>query len=166
MKRRIDVKSLLLGVGLGTLLALAAIAVSQRSKPASSSLNATQQKPPDAISPGTAGQLTTAAPRSYEFGTGPGRRVWQRTEADTWLEVYPDGLTSTFKVLGRTRVGESDGTVVAKVAGDEGRTATANDGSLQAFIPDKGSQRMHHWFRNTSRGDTEWHDLAAMNKVQ
>ncbi len=47
-----------------------------------------------------------------------------------------------------------------------GRTGTANDGSLQAFIPDKGSDRTHHWFRNTSKGDTEWHDLAAMNKVE
>jgi hypothetical protein len=97
---------------------------------------------------------------------GPGKRVWKRVDGDTWHEVYPDGFVSIFKVLGHAKVDDTEGTIVAKVAGDYGRTGTPNDGSLQAFIPDKGNARMHHWFRETSRGDLVWHDLAEMKEVQ
>lgn len=30
-----------------------------------------------------------------------------------------------------------------------------NDGALQAFIPDRGSAVMHHWYRDHSWGDTD-----------
>lgn len=40
------------------------------------------------------------------------------------------------------------------------------DGGLQAFIPDLGSEKMHHWYRNTERGDTRWSDLAPMKDVK
>ena len=97
---------------------------------------------------------------------GPGKRVWKRVDADTWHEMYPDGFTSIFKVLGHARVDDTEGTIVAKVGGDYAHTGTPNDGNLQAFIPDKGSGRMHHWFRDTSRGDLVWHDLAEMKEAQ
>jgi hypothetical protein len=101
-------------------------------------------------------------PHSHQMGGGD--RVWQRIDDQTWHEVYPDGFTSVFKVAGRTRVGQTEGTVVVKVAGDPGRTGTPNDGTLQAFIPDKGSAIMHHWFRFSP--SAKWHDLAPMRDVQ
>lgn len=130
------------------------------------SLDAIKEELPETISPLTTGQLATKEPTSYEFGTGPGKRVWQRMDADTWHEVYPDGFFSVFKVLGHAKAGDTEGTVVAKVAGDFSHTGTPNDGTLQAFIPDKGSDHMHHLFRWTSGGDMQWHDLAEMRNVQ
>jgi len=103
-------------------------------------------------------------PHSYQFGDGDRLRLWQRVDDQIWHEIYPDGFTSIFKVIGRTRVGQTDGTVVAKITGDPGRTGTLNDGTLQAFIPDKGSTVMHHQFRYFP--EDKWHDLAAMKDVQ
>jgi hypothetical protein len=103
-------------------------------------------------------------PQSYRFGDGDRLRVWQRIDEQIWHEVYPDGFTSVFKVVGRTTVGQTEGTVVVKTAGDPNRTGAFNDGTLQAFIPDKGSPVMHHWFRFFP-GD-KWRDLAPMRDIQ
>jgi hypothetical protein len=84
----------------------------------------------------------------------------------TWIERYPDGLQSTFKVIGHTTVQNTEGTIVVKVSGDEDKTGTDNHGGLQAFIPDKGSEVMHHWYRNIDRGDTGWSDLGPMLGVE
>jgi hypothetical protein len=124
---------------------------------------------PEKITPLTAEQLATKVPQSYEFGYAgypqPGSRLWKHIDADTWHEVYPDGFISVFKVLGHTTLSDTEGTIVVKVSGDFAKTHTTNDGGLQAFIPDKGSKVMHHWYRNTSRGDTRWNDLAETKDV-
>ena len=133
-------------------------------------LDAIRKGLPETITAVTERELETKIPRSYSFDyTGlpqPGKRIWQRIDATTWHEVYPDGHTSVFKVLGRATVKETEGTIVVKVAGALDKTETPNDGGLQAFIPDKGSKVMHHWYRNSARGDTEWNDLAEMNDVK
>lgn len=125
---------------------------------------------PETIIAITEADLATKVPQSYSFDyTGspqPGKRIWKRIDANTWHEIYPNGDTSVFKVLGHTTVKETEGTIVVKVSGDLEKTETTNDGELQAFIPDKGSKLMHHWYRNRARGDTDWNDLAEMNDVK
>jgi hypothetical protein len=125
---------------------------------------------PETIIAITEADLATKIPQSYSFDyTGlpqPGKRIWKRIDANTWHEIYPDGYTSVFKVLGRTTVKETEGTIVVKVSGELEKTETTNDGGLQAFIPDKGSKLMHHWYRNQDRGDSDWNDLAEMKDVK
>ncbi|MGV3532726.1 MAG: hypothetical protein ACO1QR_10185, partial [Chthoniobacteraceae bacterium] len=72
---------------------------------------------------------------------------------------------STFKVLGHAKVEGTEGTMVVKISGDEEATDTTNDGGLQAFIPDKGSETMLHFYRNSSRGDAGWSNLGPMQGV-
>ncbi|HEV7402887.1 MAG TPA: hypothetical protein VGO11_08180 [Chthoniobacteraceae bacterium] len=133
-------------------------------------LNAIRERLPERIVPLTPEQLETQVPHAYEFDYNfkpqRGSRVWKRIDADTWHEVYPDGTTSVFKVLGHATVGDTEGTIVVKISGNVRKTRTPNDGGLQAFIPDLGSKLMHHWYRNTARGDTEWNDLAEMKNVK
>ena len=91
----------------------------------------------------------------YPFEPQPGKRLWKRVDPETWHEVYPDGSTSVFKVQGHANVSDTEGTIVL-----------SSDGGLKAFIPDLGSQVMHHWYINTARGDTHWNDLAPMLDVK
>lgn len=115
-------------------------------------------------------QLNTRVPNFYCFEyhaePQPGKRFWLRISDTTWIERYPDGLESRFRVLGHTMVKEMWGTLVVKVDGDERQTGAKNLGGLQAFIPDKGNKVMHHWYRNLSRGDQDWSDLGSMLNVE
>ena len=124
----------------------------------------------DEITPLTKEQLTTKVPQfycfDYPFEPQPGKRYWIRVSDDKWIERYPDGLESVFKVLGHTTIKDTQGIVVVKVSGDSEKTGTPNDSGLQAFIPDKGSKLMHHWYRNNARGDDDWNDLAEMRSVE
>ena len=125
---------------------------------------------PERILPLTREQLLTKVPQFYSFDyrgePQPGKRYWLRMNDSTWIERYPDGVQSTFKVLGHTTVKNTQGTMVVKVSGNAERTGADNEGGLQAFIPDKGSPQMHHWYRNLGRGDTEWFDLGQMRNVE
>jgi hypothetical protein len=133
-------------------------------------LDALKKKLPETITPLTETQLATNVPQSYYFdyrgSPQPGKRIWTRIDTNTWYEVYPDGFTSIFKVLGHTTVMDTEGTIVVKVSGDFDKTSTTTDGGFQAFIPDKGSKLMHFWYRNNSRGDANWNDLAEMKDVK
>ena len=124
----------------------------------------------ETLVPLTREQLVSSVPHfyifDYEGDPQPGKRYWLRVNDTTWVERYPDGLQSTFKVLGHARINDTEGTVVVKVSGSPRRTGTENDGGLQAFIPDKGSAVMHHWYRNIDRGDIEWNDLGPMYNVE
>lgn len=128
------------------------------------------QQLPETISPLTTQQLNEKVPHSYYFDyphePQPGKRVWRRIDDETWHEIYPDGHTTVFKVLGHTRVSGTEGTMVVRWPGGGEKKRTAKDGGLQAFIPDLGSAKMHHWYRNTDRGDTKWNDLAPMKDVK
>lgn len=125
---------------------------------------------PEKVAPLTVLQLNTKLPYSYSFeykaNPDPGRRYWKRISEKMWSETYPSGIKSIFKVLGHATVNGIEGTIVVKVSGTETLTGTDNEGGLQAFIPDKGSTTMHHLYRNTGRGDTQWHDLGPMLNVQ
>ncbi len=122
------------------------------------------------VVPLTKVQLNTEVPNFYCFeyraNPQPGKRYWLRVSSTKWIERYPDGFESTFKVLGHTTVKDTEGTIVVKTSGDRDKTGADNAGGLQAFIPDKGSQVMHHWYRNTGRGDDDWHDLGKMLSVE
>lgn len=125
---------------------------------------------PEKVTPLTTLQLNTKMPYSYCYqynaDPDPGRRYWKRTSEKTWSETYPSGIKATFRVLGHMTVNGIEGTMVVKVSGTESLTGTDNQGGLQAFIPDKGSAVMHHFYRNTGRGDTKWNDLGPMLNVQ
>ena len=125
---------------------------------------------PERIVPLTKAQLVSNVPHfyifDYEGDPQPGKRYWVRVNDSTWVERYPDGFQSTFKVLGHAKINDTEGTIVVKVAGSPRKTGTDNHGGLQAFIPDKGSAVMHHWYRNIERGDVEWNDLGAMYNVE
>ena len=96
--------------------------------------------------PLTKEQLNTKVPHfycfNYEAEPQPGKRYWLRVSDTKWIERYPDGMESKFKVVGHAVVRDMPGTIVVKVSGDEAATGTDNAGGLQAFIPDKG-QRDH-----------------------
>ncbi|MHA3775065.1 hypothetical protein ACXR0O_26385 [Verrucomicrobiota bacterium sgz303538] len=133
-------------------------------------LDEIRQKLPEKVTPISNEHLASKVPHFYYFEyegePQPGKRYWVRVNGDTWVERYPDGFQSTFKVLGHTKVEGTEGTIVVKVSGDLEKSETTNDGGLQVFIPDKGSEQMHHWYRNSSRGDTEWNDIGPMEAVQ
>ena len=86
------------------------------------SLESIKRKIPEKITPLTAQQLETTVPHSYYFDypfePQPGKRIWKRIDSKTWHEVYPDGLKSVFKVLGHTKVSDTEGTMVVKWTGD------------------------------------------------
>lgn len=129
-----------------------------------------RQQIPEKITPISKEHLAAKVPHFYFFEyqgmPQPGKRYWLRVDENTWVERYPDGFQSTFKVLGHAKVEGQEGTMVVKISGAPEETDTTNDGGLQAFIPDKGSEMMRHFYRNSSRGDTEWNDLAEMEAVQ
>src|SRR4051812_39419765 len=72
--------------------------------------------------PLTKQQLASKVPQFYSFDYDadpqPGKRYWLRVDDSTWIERYPDGFQSTFKVLGHATVNDTEGTIVVKVAGD------------------------------------------------
>ena len=125
---------------------------------------------PEKILPLTKEQLLDKVPQFYCFDyhaePQPGKRYWMRVDNHTWIERYPDGLQSRFKVLGHITAKGMEGTLVVKVAGSEEKTGADNQGDLQAFIPDKDSETMHHLFRSLAGDDTSWHDLGQMQDVE
>jgi hypothetical protein len=97
----------------------------------------------------------------------PGRRIWMRTESDTWVELYPNGNTSRYKKVANSSVAGEQGTVVKKMAGDVEKTATANDGSFEIFIPDHGAKQMVLFFRNSVPGEeAKWRALAPITEIR
>ncbi len=135
-------------------------------------LDEVRNRLPETITQLTEEQLATAVPKSYFFRyraePEPGTREWKQIDKDTWHEIYPGGRISVFRVLGHTTVKGTHGTIVINVGDGKTDVFLTDTGRLrlQAFIPDKGSRKMRHLYRNTARGDTDWNDLAAMRKVR
>src|SRR5262245_51851333 len=69
---------------------------------------------------------------SYPFQPQPGSRIWINVGQTNWVEVYPDGSQSRYRLLGRETVDGLSGIVVSKTAGHVETTQTLNDGSFQA----------------------------------
>jgi hypothetical protein len=88
----------------------------------------------------------------YEGEPQPGKRLWLRVDDKHWIERYPDGLESKFKMIGRMKIMNESGTVAVKIEGDPNRTNTPNDGTFFVFIPDKGNTEM---VIRVSRGDAK-----------
>ena len=135
-------------------------------------LDEVRNRLPETIKPLTDDQLANSVPQSYFFryraNPEPGTRDWKQIDKDTWHEIYPSGRISIFRVLGHTTVKGTHGTIVINVGDGKTDVFLTKNGQLrlQAFIPDKGSRKMRHLYRNSVRGDTDWNDLAAMRKVR
>jgi hypothetical protein len=103
-------------------------------------------KLPEGVSEVTNEHLRTKMPNffyfEYDAEPQPGKRLWLRVDDKHWVERYPDGLQSKFKILGRMKIMSESGTVVVKIEGDPMRTGTPNDGTFYVFIPDKGNVEM------------------------
>jgi hypothetical protein len=103
-------------------------------------------KLPEGVSKVTKEHLLTKMPNffcfEYEGEPQPGKRLWLRVDDKHWIERYPDGSDSKFKVLGRMKIMGESGTVVAKIEGDPAKTNTPNDGTFLVFIPDKRNVEM------------------------
>ena len=96
----------------------------------------------------------------YPFEPLPGKRLWLRVDDKSFVERYPDGSESRFKILGHAKAREMSGTVVVKIEGDPEKTLTDNEGGFQVFIPDKGNAEMAILFRHGRGGQAEWVDMS------
>ena len=120
-----------------------------------------EPKRPEGVSEVTKEHLLTKVPNffcfDYPYEPLPGKRLWLRVDDAHWIERYPDGMESKFRILGRTTARGQSGTVVAKIEGDPERTGTDNSGRFQVFIQDKGNKEMVFLYR--SGEDQEWTDI-------
>jgi hypothetical protein len=119
-------------------------------------------KLPESVTPMTKELLATKVPNffcfDYPFESHPGRRLWMRVDDRHFVERYPDGSDSRFKIVGHTTVRKMTGTIVAKLAGDPATTGTPNDESFQVFIPDKDGEELAILFREDPKA--EWRDMS------
>jgi hypothetical protein len=124
------------------------------------------EKAPEGISSITKEHLNSKVPNffyfDYLFDPQPGKRLWLRVDDEHFVERYPDGTESRFKVLGHAQARGMGGTVVVKIAGDPEKTGTDNEGGFQVFIPDKGNDEMAILMRDVNRGqpEPEWLDMS------
>jgi hypothetical protein len=95
----------------------------------------------------------------YPYEPQPGKRLWLRVDDKHWIERYPDGLESRFKILGRTTIRGQTGTVVVKVEGASANTLSRNKSEFQVFIPDKGTD-MAILFRHVGKGN-QWRNMSG-----
>lgn len=115
--------------------------------------------------------LTSKVPNffyfDYDFEPLRGKRLWLRIDDKHFVERYADGHENKFMLIGRTKVAGNQGTIVVKIAGDEKKVATPNDGAFQVFIPDRGSEQMKVVFRNIQIDGAKWNSLSfEMKKVE
>jgi len=97
----------------------------------------------------------------YQFDPQPGKRLWLRVDGKHWVERYPDGMETRFRVLGRARAQGIGGTIVVRLVGDP-----EGDDSFQVFIPDKDDEPMRILFRVVDAGQGDWVFLGEMKKVE
>jgi hypothetical protein len=103
---------------------------------------------------------------SYPFEPQPGNRVWINVRQTNWVEIYPDGSQSRYRLVGRETVDGFTGVVVSKTSGDLQVTETLNDGSFEAFLPDKTNAKVVLYFRNRIDGQWQpWRALAQVNSI-
>jgi hypothetical protein len=120
--------------------------------------------PADQMRPVTKQELITVVPNC--FAVSYSKSVWLRVDDKHWIERYPDGTESRYKIIGRTMAHGKQGTVVAKIAGDVRKTGNDNDGRYQVFIPDKGEVGAYLEFRHLGQADASWHSLESLRCVE
>lgn len=96
----------------------------------------------------------------YNFEPEPGKRYWLRVSDDYFLERYPSGTETRFDILGRGKMDETAGTVVARVIADG-----KHDG-FQVFISDRTLEARPIYFRLPSVNDGKWVLLGEMKSVE
>jgi hypothetical protein len=86
----------------------------------------------------------------------PGKRLWLRVDAKHFIERYPTGHETRYKILGRMTVGEESGTVVVLVEHNHPKPdavgSAVKPGQFQVFVPDKGNKLMAIQYRHDPRG--------------
>jgi hypothetical protein len=121
-------------------------------------------KLPDGVTPVTKGMLISRVPNffffDYPFDPHPGKRLWLRVDDEHFVERYPDGTQSRYRIIGHATVRGMDGTITSKISGNEAATQTSNNGSFQVFVPDKGGAEMAILFRIDRGPDAEWRDMS------
>ncbi len=104
---------------------------------------------------------------AYPYQPQPGSRIWISLGQTNWIEVYPDGSQSRYQLIGREVVHGIPGVVVSKTAGDVQVTETLNDGSFQAFLPDRNSPNRVLHFRKAFNGQWQpWQALAEVSPIE
>ncbi|MCB9783012.1 MAG: hypothetical protein H6751_08630 [Candidatus Omnitrophica bacterium] len=101
----------------------------------------------------------------YKGDPQPGKRLWLRVDERSWIERYPNGLESRFKMVGRAVIKGTTGTIVVKVEGNPAKTLVPNDGRFQCFIADKESIPPVFAIRWLMPPGMDWRGLAAMKCV-
>jgi len=133
----------------------------------SAALAQDQKKLPEVTKEHLASKVPNFFYFDYDFEPFRGKRLWLRIDDKHFIERYPDGHESKFKLVGRTKVDGNQGTVVAKIAGDDKEPAQPNDGNFQVFIPDRGSEKMKLLFRHLQIDGGQWNSLSfEMKKVE
>jgi hypothetical protein len=103
----------------------------------------------------------------YPHEPEPGRRYWVQVDNNTWLEEYPSGQTTKFRIVGTTVAKGSAGSLLLEVQSDSGTTLVPSDGSFEVFIPDKSTNGTDALFRHLIQGQwREWHTLGEMNVIK
>jgi hypothetical protein len=143
---------------------------------AAPSLARSEQEPgkrevlPDGVTKVTAEDLRSRVPNffyfDYEFGPRAGKRLWLPVNEKRWIERYPDGKETPFRMLGRARTGGVSGTVVVRLVGDPDGKGVEEDDRFQVVIPDKGDEPMRLFFRTVEDGPGDWTFLGEMKKVE
>jgi hypothetical protein len=123
-----------------------------------------EKKLPKGVSELTKEHLLSKVPNFFCFGEDDDKRYWLRVDDKHFIERYPDGAESKFRILGKATVKDKKGTIAVKIAGDVDKTGTENDGTFGVFIPDKGQKEIRFLFRNGE--DSDWGDLSDMSNVE
>jgi hypothetical protein len=125
---------------------------------------------PDGVTKVTADDLRSRVPNffsfDYEFGPQAGKRLWLRINDQRWIERYPDGMETPFRMLGRARTGGVSGTIVVRLVGDRDGKGVEEDDRFQVFIPDRGDEPMRLFFRTVEDGPGDWTFLGEMKKAE
>lgn len=96
----------------------------------------------------------------YNFEPEPGKRYWLRVSEDYFLERYPSGMETRFDILGRGKIDETAGTVVARV------TADGKHDGFQVFISDRTLEARPIYFRLPIVNEGKWVLLGEMKSVE
>ena len=91
----------------------------------------------------------------YPFNPDPGRRTWSRPDATTFVERYPSGVETRFRILESTNIDGNAGTIV--------RRQPEGD-AFDIFIPDRGSEDMSLRWR-TGNAPT-WQTFVTMTDIR
>ena len=115
-------------------------------------------------------QRHATSPKHFWFDStyqpSPGKRYWTAV-GQTWIEQYESGIYSQFRVVWRTTIEGTSGSVVVKVTGAPDQTGAGNVGNFQVFIPDVGSTKMKLWFHHKINGEwQDWRFLAEMQDIE